>query len=140
MARFTCMLTIISALAFSSQSRAEFAGREYCCTVKGGLEGAEYILSFVNSSHMNFFMTDYFRSAPMKSRTPKILVRGIPYEYNATSGAINATISSIRTWPVTLVGSSDMSKLEYNELEDELRLRMRCKLFKKAAVQTFRRC
>ncbi|KAF4695591.1 hypothetical protein FOZ60_004088 [Perkinsus olseni] len=136
-----CVLTLILSLAMSVRSGTGPAGKDFCYYAKAGLWGEEFRLSFTNSSHMAYRVTEFFIPSPGKSRFPSIIVRGIPYKYNATSGIIDADTKSI-AYNIFYrnVKSSDMHRIQYDESVDEVKLKIRYELVQRRKYRTFRRC
>ncbi|KAF4659891.1 hypothetical protein FOL46_006422 [Perkinsus olseni] len=134
------LVTLILSVAVHVQSGTGPAGKDFCYYAKSELWGKEFRLSFGNSTHMAYSTTRFFIPSSGQ-RFPSILVRGIPYKYNSTSGIIDVDSKSMRfVIFYRNVKSSDMHRIQYDESEDEVNLKLRYQMIGRRRYRTLQRC
>ncbi|KAF4649149.1 hypothetical protein FOZ61_001670 [Perkinsus olseni] len=156
MSKLGSIITFVLGLLLCGHSSP--VGKNYCYF--GNLMFAvteEFRLSFVNATHMTFSFTSYFGSESGSKRNVKSMrgpvVPGIPYQYNSTSGIIDADVGSssssrakelraYRWYPfINHVKAEDFRRMEYNSSVDEVKMKVkRGPVISRRRARTFRRC
>ncbi|KAF4692910.1 hypothetical protein FOZ63_010656 [Perkinsus olseni] len=152
MPKLGSIITLVLGLLLCGHSSP--VGNDYCYF--GNLMFAvteEFRLSFVNATHMTFSFTSYFGSKSGSKPNIKSMrgpvVPGIPYQYNTTSGIIDADVGSSRVkelrlyrwYPFNHVKAEDLRRMEYNSSMDEVKMKVKiAAVISRRRARTFRRC
>ncbi|KAF4699035.1 hypothetical protein FOZ63_020492 [Perkinsus olseni] len=145
MPRLASFIAVIFASLFSARSSP--VGKDYCYFGSLLVGGLEVRLSFVNATHMTYNLTSYYGSKCGSKRIRGPLVTGIPYQYNSTTGIIDANADNrakefrVYKWlPFAHVKPVDLHRMEYDSSRDVIKLKLKKGTALPRKTRTFWEC